>query len=454
MWCCCEQTLTFGVRFAQHGDGCGAAVKRPLPLLSDLPSMEMDVGLLWTDPYLWCRSHSVWRWMWCCCEQTLTFGVRFAQHGDGCVAAVNRPLPLVSDSPSMEMDMVLVWTDPYLYCKICTQHGDGCGATVNRPLTFGVRFAQHGDGCGAVVNRTFTFGVRFTQHGDGCGAGVNRTLPLVSDLPSMEMDVVLLWTDPYLWCQICPAWRWMWGYCEQTLTFGVGFTQHGDGCGAAVNRPLTFGVRFAQHGDGCGAAVNRPLPLVSDSPSMEMDVVLLWTDPLPLVSDLPSMEMDVVLVWTDPLPLVSDSPSMEMDVVLLWTDPYLWCRIRPAWRWMWCCCGSSRISPSVRTPRSWSSGRSGSPLKQDIKTAVRDTRTDSKGYIARCLKKTRVHIAQTRTRIPTPYFCIGQESKSRVRIRQCNWVTTLFIYAWRRSPKCFNSRERVRNLPVDWTISP
>ena len=67
----------------------------------------------------------------------------------------------------------------------------------------------------------------------------------------------------------------MWCCCEQTLTFGVRFTQHGDGCGAAVNRPLTFGVGVTQHGDGCGAAVNRPLPLVSESPSMEMDVVLL-----------------------------------------------------------------------------------------------------------------------------------------------------------------------------------
>ena len=46
--------------------------------------------------------------MWCCCDQTLTFGVRFAQHGDGCGAGVNRTLPLVSDSPSMEMDVVLV----------------------------------------------------------------------------------------------------------------------------------------------------------------------------------------------------------------------------------------------------------------------------------------------------------------------------------------------------------
>ena len=46
--------------------------------------------------------------MWCCYEQTLTFGVRFTQNGDGCGAAVNRCLPLVSDSPSMEMDVVLV----------------------------------------------------------------------------------------------------------------------------------------------------------------------------------------------------------------------------------------------------------------------------------------------------------------------------------------------------------
>ena len=46
--------------------------------------------------------------MWCCCEQTLTFGVGFAQHGDGCGAGVNRPLPLVSDSTSMEMDVVVV----------------------------------------------------------------------------------------------------------------------------------------------------------------------------------------------------------------------------------------------------------------------------------------------------------------------------------------------------------
>ena len=49
--------------------------------------------------------------MWCCCEQTLTFGVRFTQHGDGCGAGVNRPLPLVSDSPSMEMDVVLLWIE-------------------------------------------------------------------------------------------------------------------------------------------------------------------------------------------------------------------------------------------------------------------------------------------------------------------------------------------------------
>ena len=49
----------------------------------------------------------------------------------------------------------------------------------------------------------------------------------------------------------------MWCWCEQTLTFGVGFTQHGDGCGAGVNRPLTFGVGFTQHGDGRGAAVDR-----------------------------------------------------------------------------------------------------------------------------------------------------------------------------------------------------
>ena len=46
MWCWCEQTLTFGVRFTQHGDGCGAAVNRTLPLVSDLPSMEMDVVLV------------------------------------------------------------------------------------------------------------------------------------------------------------------------------------------------------------------------------------------------------------------------------------------------------------------------------------------------------------------------------------------------------------------------
>ena len=67
----------------------------------------------------------------------------------------------------------------------------------------------------------------------------------------------------------------MWYCCEQTLTFGVEFAQCGDGCGAAVNRPLTFGVGFTQCGDGCGAGVNRPLPLVSDLPSVEMDVVLL-----------------------------------------------------------------------------------------------------------------------------------------------------------------------------------
>ena len=66
----------------------------------------------------------------------------------------------------------------------------------------------------------------------------------------------------------------MWCWCEQTLTFGVRFTQHGDGCSAG-EQTLTFGVRFAQHGDRCGAAMNRPLPLVSDSPRMEMDVVLL-----------------------------------------------------------------------------------------------------------------------------------------------------------------------------------
>ena len=46
MWCCCELTLPFGVRFAQHGDGCGTAVNGPLPLVSDLPSMEMDVVLV------------------------------------------------------------------------------------------------------------------------------------------------------------------------------------------------------------------------------------------------------------------------------------------------------------------------------------------------------------------------------------------------------------------------
>ena len=39
-------------------------------------------------------------------EQTLTFPVRFSQHGDGC-AAVNRPLPFPPGSPSMEMDVVL-----------------------------------------------------------------------------------------------------------------------------------------------------------------------------------------------------------------------------------------------------------------------------------------------------------------------------------------------------------
>ena len=59
-----------------------------------------------------------------------------------------------------------------------------------------------------------------------------------------------------------------------------------------------------------------------------------------------------------------------------------------------------------------------------------------------------VHIAQTRIQIPTPYFCVG------VRLRQCKWAITLFIYAWRRPPKCFNSRAPERNLPVDWTISP
>ena len=41
--------------------------------------------------------------------------------------------------------------------------------------------------------------------------------------------------------------------------------------------------------------MNRPLSLVSDSPSMEMDVVLV-NRPLPLVLDLPSMEIDVVLL--------------------------------------------------------------------------------------------------------------------------------------------------------------
>ena len=123
-------------------------------------------------PYLWCQMHPAWRWIWCCWEQT-----------------------------------------PY--------------------LTFGVRFTQHGDGSGAAGNRPLTFGVRFTQHGDVCGAGVKR---------------------PYLWCQFRPVWRWMRYCCEQNLTFSVG---------------------FAQHGDGCGVGVNRPLPLVSDSPSIEMDVVLL-----------------------------------------------------------------------------------------------------------------------------------------------------------------------------------
>ena len=28
-----------------------------------------------------------------------------------------------------------------------------------------------------------------------------------------------------------------------------------------------------------------------------------------------------------------------------------------------------------------------------------------------------VHIAQTQSRIPTPYFCVGQESRVRVRTR-------------------------------------
>ena len=132
--------------------------------------------------------------------------------------------------------------------------------------------------------QTLTFPVRFSQHGDGRGA-VNRPLPFPSGSPSMEMDVVLL-TDPYLSRQVLPAWRWMW-CCKQTLTFPIRFSQHGDG----------------------RSATNRPLPFPSGSPSMEMDAVLQ-------------------------------------------TDPYLSRRVLPAWRWTWCCCGSSRISPFVRTRRS------------------------------------------------------------------------------------------------------
>ena len=46
-----------------------------------------------------------------------------------------------------------------------------------------------------------------------------------------------------------------------------------------------------------------------------------------------------------------------------------------------------------------------------------DLDSDSKpnGYIA-CAKH--VHIAQTQTRIPTPYFCTGQESES-VSLSEC-----------------------------------
>ena len=46
--------------------------------------------------------------MWWWCEQTLTFGIGFAQYGDGFGDGVNRLLPLVSDSTSMEMDVVMV----------------------------------------------------------------------------------------------------------------------------------------------------------------------------------------------------------------------------------------------------------------------------------------------------------------------------------------------------------
>ena len=47
-------------------------------------------------------------------------------------------------------------------------------------------------------------------------------------------------------------------------------------------------------------------------------------------------------------------------------------------------------------------------MEKDLGT---DSDLDSKpdGYIVQCRT---FHIAQTRTRIPTPYFCIGQEARS------------------------------------------
>ena len=141
MWCC-KHTLTFPVRFSQHGDGRGAR----------------------TDPYLSRQVLTAWRWT-LCCKQTLTFPVRFSQHGDG-RGAVNRPLPFPSGSPSMEMDVVLL-TDPY--------------------LSHQVRPAWRWTWC---CKQALTFPIRFAHHGDGCGA-VNRPLPFPSGSPSMEMDAVL-----------------------------------------------------------------------------------------------------------------------------------------------------------------------------------------------------------------------------------------------------------------------